>query len=89
MTASDDAITRIEILMHAQGHAFQAADNARLAQRELADGPAGLAALALAVAQIADAVSGIIDASAQSISDAHGLTYGEGRNTVGDPGVTD
>ena len=87
MTASDDALARIDLLMHAQGHAFHAADTARLAQTQLTGSDDGQATLALAVAHLADALSGLIDATAQSVSDTHGLTYGKGRDGASDEPV--
>lgn len=68
-----DAIKTIDNYMHAQGHSFAAADLARTAQAELADATPGLATLALAVAELADALSGIISTRVDDIANHAGI----------------
>lgn len=68
-----DARKTITNYMHAQGHSFRAADLARAAESELADAPAGFATLALAIAELADALSGIISTRVEDIADRAGI----------------
>ncbi len=69
-----DPIKTIDNYMHAQGHSFEAADLARAAHEKLVGAPAdGLATLALAVAELADAISGIISTRVDDIADAAGI----------------
>lgn len=68
-----DPIKTLDNYFHAQGHSFAAADLARTAQSELADATPGLATLALAVAELSDAISGIISTRIEDIASDAGI----------------